>query len=75
MSAQMLEAPPRSHATTEMYQQRMDGECHAAVDHGIAVQASSNTICAVEYMKAHNVDPAVIERVLLHPELRRKSPH
>jgi hypothetical protein len=45
----------------------------AVVERGISVQASFNTVCAIEYLKSHNVDPEVIERVLLHPEQRRKT--
>lgn len=51
--------------------QRSDERISAVVDRGISVQSSFNTICAIEYMKSHNVAPQVIERVLLHPELRR----
>lgn len=56
-------------------QQRSDEDSRAIVDRGIMVQNSFNTICAVEYLKSHNVDPEVIERVLLHPEMRRKLRH
>lgn len=55
--------------------QRSDDSRSVAVDHGILVQTSFNTICAIEYMKSHNVAPQVIERVLLHPEQRRKHTH
>ena len=56
-------------------QQRVDEQCCAVVDRGIVVQASFNTVCAIEYMKSHNINPQVIERVLLHPEQRRKITH
>ncbi|HEX5344930.1 MAG TPA: hypothetical protein VFX55_20715 [Duganella sp.] len=56
-------------------QQRRDQASSAAVERGITVQASFNTVCAIEYLKSHNVHPNVIERVLLHPEQRRKAPH
>ena len=56
-------------------QQRSDEGCSAVVDRGIMVQSSFNTVCAIEYLKSHNVDPQVIERVLLHPEQRRKHQH
>jgi hypothetical protein len=62
-------------ALSDVYQQRADEVCCAVVDRGISVQTSFSTICAIEYMKSHNVDPEVIERVLLHPELRRKNQH
>ena len=58
-----------------LLQQRSDEQSSAVVNRGIQVQSSFNTVCAIEYMKSHNVDPQVIERVLLHPEQRRKSPH
>jgi hypothetical protein len=45
------------------------------VDRGILVQASFNTMCAIEYLKSNNIPPHIIERVLLHPEQRRKSRH
>lgn len=59
----------------DFHQQRYDEQSSAVVERGITVQASFNTICAIEYMKSHNVAPTVIERVLLHPEQRRKQHH
>lgn len=56
-------------------QQRTDEHGSSVVDRGILVQSSFNTVCAVEYMKSHNINPQVIERVLLHPEQRRKHHH
>jgi hypothetical protein len=58
-----------------LLQQRHDEELSAVVDRGILVQGSFNTICAIEYLKSHNVDPQVIERVLLQPDQRRKTTH
>ena len=58
-----------------LLQQRHDDESSAVIDRGIVVQNSFNTVCAIEYLKSHNVDPEVIERVLLHPDQRRKHPH
>jgi hypothetical protein len=55
--------------------QRSDEDSSAAVERGILVQNSFNTVCAIEYMKSHNINPLVIERVLLHPEQRRKLTH
>lgn len=66
---------PASPELAHRYHQRLDEQCCAIVDRGILVQNSFNTICAIEYLKSHNVDPQVIERVLLHPELRRKLSH
>ena len=57
--------------TTVAYCQRSDSTRRAIVDHAIAVQAHSNTVSAIEYLKAHDLDPRVIERVLLEPACRR----
>lgn len=71
MLASSLEsAPPMS-----LFQPRNDAACSAVVERGILVQTSFNTVCAIEYMKSHNVNPRVIERVLLHPDQRRKITH
>jgi hypothetical protein len=59
----------------ETYQQRQDQRSSDIVNKGIAVQDCFSTLCAIEYMKSHNVRPDIIERVLLHPDLRRKVPH
>ncbi len=56
-------------------QQRSDERSSAIVDKGIAVQRCFSTLCAIEYLKSNNVGPDVIERVLLHPDLRRKFSH
>ena len=40
----------------------------------VAVQARSNTSCALEYLKSHNLSSEVIARVLLEPH-RRRSAH
>ena len=61
--------------TRVSFRQRVDDACHKIVNQGISVQSSCSTICAIEYLKSHDVDAQVIERVLLHPELRRKTPH
>lgn len=45
------------------------------VDHAISVQESSSTMSAIEYLKAHDIAAAVIERVLLEPLRRRGSTH
>ena len=58
-----------------LVQQRYDEACSAVVERGITVQSSFNTVCAIEYLKSHNVHPKVIERVLLQPDQRRKTPH
>jgi hypothetical protein len=68
---QSLESAPAA----GLLQQRRDEDCSQVVDRGIMVQSSFNTVCAIEYLKSHNVDPQVIERVLLHPDQRRKDRH
>lgn len=60
---------------TEPYRQRLDEARRNVVNQGIQVQSSFNTVCAIEYLKSHNVDARIIERVLLHPEQRRKTQH
>lgn len=57
------------------HQQRTDARCSEIVNKGIAVQDSFSTLCAIEYLKSNNVRADVIERVLLHPDLRRRVPH
>lgn len=47
----------------------------AIVDQAIAVQTTFSTLCAIEYLKSNNIRPDVIERVLLHPDLRRRLSH
>lgn len=54
---------------------RLDGRRRDIVDHAISVQESRNTMSAVEYLKAHDIDPAVIARVLLEPTRRRPLSH
>ena len=56
-----LESVPKN----DFGQQRHDEQSCAVVERGITVQASFNTICAIEYMKSHNVAPQVIERLSL----------
>ena len=55
--------------------QRQDVRRRDIVNHGISVQESSNTMSAIEYLKAHDIDPDVIERVLLEPHRRRRHSH
>ncbi|TFW34836.1 hypothetical protein [Massilia horti] len=43
------------------------------VEHAIQMQAASNTMSAFEYLRTRDVDPRVIERVLLEPGRRRSS--
>jgi len=43
------------------------------VDTGIALQDRLSTLCALEYLKSHSIDAAVIQRVLLFPAQRRRG--
>lgn len=45
------------------------------VNQGLSVQASANTVAALEYLKAHDIDADVIERVLSEPQRRRGLRH
>ena len=51
--------------------ERVDAARRDIVNHGISVQECSNTMSAIEFLKSHNIDPDVIERVLLEPQRRR----
>ena len=42
------------------------------VDKGVALQDRLGTLCALEFMKSHSIDAAIIQRVLLSPSQRRK---
>ncbi|WP_227496422.1 hypothetical protein [Massilia litorea] len=50
---------------------RTDARQRRIVDAGIAVQDSSNTMSAFEYLRTRDIDVHVIERVLLEPHRRR----
>lgn len=54
---------------------RLDARRRDIVDHAISVQESSNTMSAIEYLKVHDIDAAVIARVLLEPSRRRTPSH
>ena len=62
-------------AIAEPSYERRDMLRRDIVNHGISVQESSNTMAAIEYLKARDIDPRVIERVLLEPQHRRHSHH
>jgi hypothetical protein len=51
--------------------QRSDDHQRQIVDHALRVQRTSNTVAALEYMKAYDIHPDVIARVLLDPAKRR----
>ncbi len=52
---------------------RVDAARSEIVDRGIEVQASFSTLCAVEYLKSHNIASHIIQRVLLQPAKRRAA--
>jgi hypothetical protein len=60
-------------AIDEPNYERRDVRCRDIVDHAISVQESRNTMSAVEYLKSHDIDADVIERVLLDPDRRRTN--
>lgn len=62
-------------AVAEADYQRQDLRKRDIVNHGIAVQESSNTVAAIEYLKSHDIDSVVIARVLLEPQRRRSPTH
>jgi hypothetical protein len=53
---------------------RLDGRQRAIVNHAMSVQEGSNTMSAIEYLKAHDIDPTVIARVLLEPLRKVAAP-
>ena len=54
-----------------MDESRIDARRRRIVDAGIAVQVSSNTMSAFEYLRTRDIGTHVIERVLLEPHRRR----
>jgi hypothetical protein len=54
-----------------MDESRTDARRRRIVDAGIAVQGSSNTMSAFEYLRTRDIGTHVIERVLLEPHRRR----
>ncbi len=63
----------QSNAVIDLPYERMDVAMRDVVNHGISMQEDGNTVSAIEYLKARDVSPAVIERVLLNPQRRRHS--
>lgn len=60
-------------AVAEIQDSRVDGRKHDIVEEGILLQEGGNTMSAVEYLKASDVDLDVIRRVLLEPQRRRRA--
>ncbi len=50
---------------------RTDSAMSADIDAALALQQRCNSVCAIEYLRARNIAPAIITRVLLEPERRR----
>ena len=53
--------------------QRQDAHRRDIVDTGIALQQSSGTVSAVEFLRSQDIAAPVIARVLGEPERRRAS--
>ena len=53
--------------------QRSDDQRREIVDHAVQVQQIANTVSAIEVLKSHDFDAALIERVLLDPSRRRAT--
>jgi hypothetical protein len=60
-------------ALAAFHDARTDARQRMIVDAGIAVQGSSNTMSAVEYLRTRDIGSHVIERVLLEPHRRRSG--
>ena len=60
-------------ALAALNEARTDARQRVIVDAGIAVQGSSNTMSAVEYLRTRDIRSHVIERVLLEPHRRRSA--
>jgi hypothetical protein len=68
----MEQAPiERTAVLATLDESRTDARQRRIVDAGIAVQGSSNTMSAFEFLRARGVGVHVIERVLLEPHRRR----
>ncbi|WP_232063286.1 hypothetical protein [Undibacterium sp. KW1] len=50
---------------------RTDSATETKVEHGISLQQTVGTACALEYLRAHGVPRQVTQRVLTQPEHRR----
>ena len=72
---QSVLSSPGDTAVAELDYERIDMQRRDVVNHAISVQESSNTMAAIEYLKAHDIGPDVIERVLLEPQRRRRPVH
>jgi hypothetical protein len=55
-------SPPSQ--TFASYFEALDVAKKEIITHGLVVQAEFNSVCAVEYLKAHNIDGDMIRQVL-----------
>lgn len=67
----MEQAPVEQAVSAAMDESRTNLRQRRIVDAGIALQGSSNTMSAFEYLRRRDIGAAVIERVLLEPHRRR----
>jgi hypothetical protein len=68
----MEQAPvDRTAVLATLDESRTDARRRRIVDAGIAVQGSSNTMSAFEFLRARDIGAHIIERVLLEPHRRR----
>jgi hypothetical protein len=74
MNQHVLSGPGDASVAEPDYE-RIDMRRRDVVNHAISVQESSNTMAAIEYLKSHDIDAQVIERVLLEPQRRRRPTH
>ncbi|MFZ6654020.1 hypothetical protein [Undibacterium sp. TJN19] len=59
--------------TTSNIHGRTDSATETKVAHGISLQQTVGTACALEYLRAHGVPRQVTQRVLTQPEHRRNG--
>jgi hypothetical protein len=73
--AAMIESPllDRAPPLNGSAEARHDDAQRDIVERGIAMQQSSNTMSAVEFLKSRDVGAQVIARVLLEPDRRRSN--
>jgi hypothetical protein len=72
-STQATQATERRAGAKRSTAARQAGYDARTVQHGLVLQELSNTVCAIEFLMARNVDVAVIRRVLSGKNLRRED--
>ena len=63
----------QSNTVIDVTYERLNLAMRDVVNHGISMQEAGNTVSAIEYLKARDVAPEIIERVLLNPQRRRHA--